>query len=75
MANKVPKDDSDQEVPYMWLEIDMDAEEIDIEDFFNEEGALDSNAMLDQIKEDLFLCHQETLQWQNIAIRDSFPTN
>lgn len=75
MVNKAQKETSDQEVPYTWLEIDMDAEEIDIDDFLNEDGILDSKAMLNQIKEDLILCHQETLQWQNMAILGSFPTN
>lgn len=78
MANKVQKvnlDNLNQEIQFLWLEINMDAEEIDIDDFLNEDGILDSNAMLDQIKEDLNSCYQETLQWQSTAILDSFPTN
>lgn len=69
------KDDIDQEIPYIWLDLDIDPEEIDIKEFIKVDGTIYCNAIFEDIRKDIFVCYKETVQWQYVAILASFPTD
>ncbi|MCK4798453.1 MAG: hypothetical protein KAT05_13820 [Spirochaetes bacterium] len=59
---------------FTWIDINFKSDEIDISEFLTD-GDFDKYAMQKAIIEELMKSHQETFNWQNIAILKAFPTD
>ena len=61
--------------PAVRIEMDFNSNDIDIKGFINDDKTLNVDVIQKQIKEELFLSYQKTLQWQCLAILKASPTD
>lgn len=66
---------SHRHTPCIWIEMDIEDREFDIRRFFREDGTLDKDIMIEEIKNDLNERHRKTFEWQKVALLDSYPSD
>lgn len=66
---------SKDDVQFTWINSNVDYSSIDISKFLNEEGNVDLDIMLEQIRQDLISSYEKSSEWQSNAILYSYKTD
>jgi hypothetical protein len=62
-------------INFTWINRHIDYSGIDISAFLNEDGNIDLDIMIEQIKQELMSCHEKSTEWQANAIMYSYKTD